>query len=300
MVECNEHVDLRETLFSGQVFHFKEVRENEYMGVLGGTLVFLRQETGCIRYLDSHPESKSIVENFFNTHVDAGLQNKKHGLRFLTNDFYPTVFSFICSSNNNIKRITKMVEYLYSYGTRIDSQHHTDMSPSRDTRGDEPGNATEPGASLVDHVFYTFPELNVLVNIEDDLRKNKFGYRAEYICDAARFLLQNRIEWHALSYEEARATLMKIKGVGRKVADCICLISLKQFHVVPIDTHILKYSSCLFSLELRGLNAKTYDMIQKMWVEKFGRYAGIAQLYAFKEYVDRNTSKPKIISKAFS
>ncbi len=84
---------------------------------------------------------------------------------------------------------------------------------------------------------------------------------------------------------------MEIKGIGRKVADCICLISLRQFHVVPIDTHILKYSSSLFNLNLKSLNAKTYDMIQKMWVERYGEYAGIAQLYVFKDYVDRGISR---------
>ncbi len=134
-MECREHVDLKETLYSGQVFHFKHVRENEYMGVLDDVLVSLRQGADCIWFLDSHPRSRSVVEGFFNVHVDAKLQNRKHGLRFLTNDFYSTVFSFICSSNNNIKRITKMVECLYSYGKRIDTRHLALLDGQKDAGG---------------------------------------------------------------------------------------------------------------------------------------------------------------------
>lgn len=260
-VECGEYIDLRETLFSGQVFHFREVGEDEYMGVLGGTLISLRQGPEGAMYLDNHPSTGPIVERFFNLRVDVELEARKRGLRFLTNDFYPAVFSFICSSNNNIKRITKMVEHLYSHGEHVGGG------------------------------FHAFPGLEELVGIEDELRKNKFGYRARYVCDAARFLLENRVEWERLGYEDARNTLMRIRGVGRKVADCICLMSLGQFHVVPIDTHILKYSTKLFNLEPRGLSAGVYDAIQKMWVERFGRYAGVAQLYAFKEYVDGSTRR---------
>ena len=32
--------------------------------------------------------------------------------------------------------------------------------------------------------------------------------------------------------------LLQLTGVGPKVADCICLMSLDKHDVVPIDTHV--------------------------------------------------------------
>ena len=39
-------------------------------------------------------------------------------------------------------------------------------------------------------------------------------------------------------YRTARKELMKLSGVGEKVADCICLFALHHMDAFPIDTHI--------------------------------------------------------------
>ena len=65
---------------------------------------------------------------------------------------------------------------------------------------------------------------------------------------------------------EARAQLMKIKGVGPKVADCALLYGLHMLKAFPIDTWMSKAMKEFFP-----------DLTR----EDFGEYAGIAQQYVF-------------------
>lgn len=299
---CGEHIDLEETLFSGQVFHFRSIGGSVYKGVLGDMLVVLRQSGSSIYYADSHPGIAHALERFFNLGVCTRLETKKHGLRFLTGDLYPTIFSFICSSNNNIKRITQMVEYLYSKGRPVEDpmdENSMDEGPVHENTHSSCATITkeDPKTGATDtRRFYCFPALDALAEIEEELRINKFGYRAGYITGAARFLLENKADLASMSYPEARRFLMQIKGIGRKVADCICLMALRHFNAVPIDTHVLKYSTHAFNLDIKILNDRSYGLIQQEWIRRYGEHAGIAQLYAFKEYVDaRSSAKPRIL-----
>lgn len=41
-----------------------------------------------------------------------------------------------------------------------------------------------------------------------------------------------------MSYEEAKRELMKLYGVGIKVAECVCLFALQHVDAFPVDTHI--------------------------------------------------------------
>ena len=128
------------------------------------------------------------------------------GVRILRQDPVENLFSFICSSNNNISRISSMVEKL----------------------------CTEYGKKLVcdgtDSEYYSFPGVAALAaeGVEDRLRELGFGYRAKYIAGTASYILRNHSEsWlHSLRdrpYSEARAELMKLCGVGPKVCYLIVI-----------------------------------------------------------------------------
>lgn len=276
-------IDLKKTLFSGQVFNFKEIESGIFAGNIYNYLCVLKQQDDKILFLDTSPDIEKFIRIFFNTDLEIEHLPDSKGLRFLTNDFYPTVFSFICSSNNNLKRITKLVNYLYSKGLELKLNKEYMIEKYG-------GNAMlDPFIiELLKHSFYKFPELKDLVSIENELNTQKFGYRSKFICESARRLLEqkNEIDWAALSYEEAKKNLISLSGIGRKVADCICLISLKFFHVVPLDTHIFRISKNEFQMQSKTLNDKLYFQIQQLWVEKYGKYAGIIQLYKFKESLD--------------
>ena len=219
--------------------------------------------------------------------VDKGFSDAIPGLRFLTNEIYSTIFSFICSSNNNITRISRMVDFIYSKGEELNIILPSDIEE-------------EIYLKLKNNKIYKFPKLSALIGIENELILQKFGYRASYICSAAKYLKEQNPNFDGLSFERSRELLLQIKGIGRKVADCILLIGLKFFHVVPLDTHIIRYSKSEFNLNFKSLNDKIYSEIQQLWIDKYGKYAGIIQLYVFKRSVDlktgrKNIKRPKLL-----
>lgn len=80
------------------------------------------------------------------------------GVRLLRQDPLETLFAFICSSNNNIARISLMVERMCAeFGDRLGEAEGTD--------------------------FYDFPSLEALAKggVEQKLRELGFGYRAKFV-----------------------------------------------------------------------------------------------------------------------
>jgi len=295
-----------------------------------------------------------ILHRFFNLGLQVAVSNPVDGLRFLTNEPLPAIFTFICSANNNINRITGMVKHLYSLGkvrmiirligdeiwlsndlndavkdvnadlndavkdvnADLNDVNVNGIELTRDkenSRNTESTRSTAPTDALPrEVVLHEFPGLRDLIDKEAHLKSNGFGYRAGFICSTAQKListdlLKNILDRYNASvdgkradngpdcnsssicngeYESMQAQLMTLKGVGRKVADCICLMSLGFFHVVPIDTHIFKYSKDLFKFQETRLNGTVYRKIQELWRKEYGEYAGIIQLHAFKRRVD--------------
>ena len=74
------------------------------------------------------------------------------------------------------------------------------------------------------------------------LRELGLGYRARYIAETARTIVQGEISLEKIYrmryYNRAKNELMKLCGVGEKVADCICLFALHHMDAFPVDTHI--------------------------------------------------------------
>jgi N-glycosylase/DNA lyase len=89
-----------------------------------------------------------------------------------------------------------------------------------------------------------------------------------------------------LSTFEAREELLKFVGVGRKVADCILLMSLDKKEVVPVDTHVhqiaLKHYG--FKSLSRGkatMTPKLYEDLNLKFFSIWGDYAGWAHSVLF-------------------
>lgn len=78
--------------------------------------------------------------------------------------------------------------------------------------------------------------------VEENLRKLGFGYRAKYIAQTANMVVNELpkgwlMDLREKPYREAHDALIQLSGVGPKVADCICLMSLDKTEAVPVDTH---------------------------------------------------------------
>ena len=170
------------------------------------------------------------------------------GIRLLRQDPWETLCSFIISQNNNIPRIKKIISSLC----------------------ENYGEATADGRSLA------FPTARALADAgEEKIFALKTGFRAGYIVNAARKVADGEIDLDRVmacdTYAEAEAELMRIRGVGPKVAACALLFGFGRTEAYPIDTWMKKVAARHFP---EGLDHT-----------KFGKYAGIAQQYLF--YMER-------------
>ena len=94
---------------------------------------------------------------------------------------------------------------------------------------------------------------------------------------------------------------MQFKGIGRKVADCICLFSMNCHSSVPVDTHIFQIAKKLGYIsqnhDKKSLSDSLYRRISDCYVDRFGQYAGWAQqilfagdLTMFKDKLESSTT----------
>ena len=103
-----------------------------------------------------------------------------------------------------------------------------------------------------------------------DLAPVRLGYRAKYICAAARQVASGAVDLEAvrhMDYAHAKAELLRLTGVGIKVAECICLFALHHIDAFPVDTHIRQMLDAHYP---KGFPLKRYK-----------GFAGVMQQYAF-------------------
>ena len=264
-----ECFSLEKICLSGQCFRFRELEKGKYCVVAFGKYLEIEQNDKEVIFYCNEKEYNEIWKEYFDLNTDY----KKYlnhiaitdeylnqvirfgeGIRILKQDIWEMIISFIVSQQNNIKRIQKIIELL--------SQRFGEMK------------YTQQGI-----VYYTFPSIECLANAtEQDLKDCNLGYRAKYILKTANDLFQNQSIIKSLknmNYTESKKELMKLYGVGEKVADCICLFSLHHLNAFPIDTHI---KSVLQSQYQNGFPFDLYD-----------GYAGVIQQYIF--YYDLNKNK---------
>ncbi len=149
----------------------------------------------------------------------AQLIGLSPGIRFLNQDFFECLISFIISANNNIKRIKGIIERIC------------------ETYGDKVGE------------HYTFPTAERLAKCtEEDFKALGAGYRSSYILESARLFAAGYDYTPLLNrdIDSARKELTIFKGVGIKVADCVLLFSLMRKDAFPVDTWIRKVMHALY------------------------------------------------------
>ncbi|XP_052576140.1 N-glycosylase/DNA lyase isoform X9 [Peromyscus californicus insignis] len=209
-------------------------------------------------------------------------RRQEPGVRLLRQDPTECLFSFICSSNNNIARITSMVERLcQAFGPRL--------------------------IQLDDVTYHGFPSLQALAGpeVEAHLRKLGLGYRARYVCASAKAILEEHggpawlQQLRAAPYEDAHKALYTLPGVGTKVADCICLMALDKPQAVPVDVHVWQIAQRDYGWHPNTSQAKGPSPLANKELGNFfrnlwGPYAGWAQAVLFSADLRRSnqTGKP--------
>lgn len=256
-IEDVTNLDLRQTLDCGQSFRWTENPDGSFDGVafnkkvrvwLDGKNLYIENadkrdfENIWKRYFDLELDYGKIRESISKIHpVLAEATKYAPGIRILQQEPYEALCTFIISQNNNIKRIKGIVQRLCEcFGEEL-------------SQG-----------------VYAFPTPQKMASLTvEELAPIRAGFRNRYLIDAAQKVYSGEVrlnECRTLEYEKARAELMKITGVGVKVADCTLLFGLHRIEAFPVDVWMKRAMEKLFP------NLKVSD---------FGEYAGIAQQYIF-------------------
>ena len=249
-------LNLERTIFCGQAFRWTKKEDGSFHAVVRDKIIDVTQnENEIIFYNSSDEEIKNIIKSYFDLERDYvkicdGLSADKsfktafdeyEGIRILRQDSWEALCSFIISQNNNIPRISGIIDrFCRGFGEKLNDED------------------------------YTFPSFEKLKGITaEELAPLRAGFRAKYIADAVQKLYYGEISLEKIQkmpIEEARTELCKIKGVGAKVAECTLLYGFGRMEAFPVDVWVKRIMA---------------EMYPEGLPEFFKGNEGIAQQYLF-------------------
>ena len=272
----------------GQCFRWNLEKDGSYTGVVGNNVIIVKKEYNditikgtfndnikdvCNRYFDLNTDYLKIKNEL--SKIDDNLKtsvNYGEGIRILKQDVWETIISFIISANNNIPRIKGIIE-------RLSQKYGKELSWN--------GNK-----------YYTFPTIEELSKASvKELRELGLGCRDVRVFETTRIIANKIVDIEELEemedVEKLRIQLLRLPGVGPKVADCIMLFSMKKFEVFPIDVWVKRVMKELYNEQIEKVkindknhfrypkNSKENQKILEFANQKFGKIAGLAQQYLF-------------------
>ena len=244
----------------GQCFRWNKQVDGSYTGVVKEAVLNVKKEENtiivsammagdievlCREYFDLETDYTKIKEQL--SKVDENLRisiQYGSGIRILKQDLWETLISFIISANNNIPRIKGIIERIAkNYGRPI---------------------------SWKNNIYYTFPTPDELGKASvEDLRSLGLGFRDKRVWETTQKVLSGEINLEALEnendVEKLREELLKIPGVGPKVADCIMLFALKKLEVFPIDVWVRRVMNELY------IKQEDETKVNKKQIQKLAR-----------------------------
>ena len=264
--------DLEATMTSGQVFAW-EKDNNGWVGMVDGTWVRLEALSHGIRAFTASPQTDwKWLKHFLQSevgladllatfpgddpHLSAAVKCC-YGLRLLRQSPWECLASFILSSTKQIVQIRQIVRALsMRHGTPV----------------------TTPAGHPPAFAFPTAVQISRLS--ENELRDCKMGFRAKYLLTAANRLVAGELDLEKirqLPLPAARAELIKLPGVGEKIADCVLLFAYDFPTAFPIDVWVARALSQFY---FKG-RKKRLDQLRRFASRHFGPNAGFAQQYLF-------------------
>jgi N-glycosylase/DNA lyase len=292
---------LERTLANGQCFRWRKdpaqkgapEGEEHWLGIVGGRVVWLGRIPGpdgagdLIRYrLAPAGEAEADaawLRAYLRFDVDltavyadwrtrddylGTLTETLSGLRLVNSPAEECLLSFTCSKANAIPRIQRAIgELARTWGTPLVTEGKT--------------------------TYYRFPAATTLAGLDPATVAAQTGleWRAASLIEVAAQVAAQPADWfaqlRAANYATAHAELTRLRGVGAKIADCVCAFALGKDAAVPVDTHVFQVTQARYLPALRGksLTDARYAQIAGFWREHFGPYAGWAQQYLFYDHL---------------
>ena len=260
---------LRETLEGGQSFSWYPTSEISWIGSFKSKVVELKFLNNNILWRTSleYAATESDILNYLwldQTYLEAvnnlpwrsdlvlaQCVQALPGLTILNQPLEETLFYFLLSSAKSIPQI-KEAGFLVckNFGTSL-------------------------GKNL-----WGFPGWKKLATLEEqDLRNLKLGYRAKYVHQVAKVFEQDPqylLRVTQSDYENAKSSLVKLPGVGPKIADCALLFGGRKTQAFPIDTWISKALDAHYNL-----NSFNHEQKVLFARKHFGKFCGLAQQFLF-------------------
>ena len=282
------HYDLDATLDSGQAFRWQKQGES-WVGIIGSRWVRLHSDSFSIAaeaaqpvgnwswlvdYLGLDVDLTALLLTFPDDEPMRTAVNACRGLRLLRQDPWECLASFILSSTKQIVQIQQIVSLLCE-------------------RFGEP--VLVPATFWPAHAFPSPARLARAT--EAELRACKMGFRAPYLLGVARSIASGEFvpaRLHQLPVEIARHELMQLRGVGRKIADCVLLFAYGFQSAFPVDVWVAKALRQLY-FPRRRVNLQR---LHRFAATHFGPNAGYAQQYLFhfmrtKSVSSRSRRRPR-------
>lgn len=213
------------SLDCGQAFRWQAQSDDSFTGAAYGRLLNISQNGDSLTLKNTTKEDfENIWKHYFSLDEDyeeickmlckdayiTPAVERFYGIRILNQEPWEALFSFVISQQNNIKRIKLIIDRL----------------------------CTRYGVCLQDG-FYSFPDCETLSHLsESDFAELGAGYRAKYLERLAKSAAAGEIDFEKIKkmkLDDARRELMKIYGVGVKVADCSLLFGFGFFDAFPVD-----------------------------------------------------------------
>lgn len=277
LVFNSQYFNIVDTLNCGQIFRFKPFKDGFLVNSLDKCAYCYQENKNVVVYCEEN--DKGYFSNFFDTDrdyaviyssaVNSGYEILKisaeigKGIRILNQDKLEMLFSFVISQNNNIPRIKGIIDKLCAR-----------LGERKTFMGCE---------------YYSFPKLEVLANQSLDFYKDiGLGYRAQYVLELAKYLLNFDIDTlEKMPTNKLKEELLKIKGIGQKVCDCVALFGFHRSDSFPVDTWIEK-------VYYENFNGKLTDRkkITKWFIDTFKENSGYFQQYLF--YYKRSIEGQKV------
>lgn len=267
--------ELKDIFDCGQCFRWNEEADGSYTGVVkNGVLnvycdnknIYFKGNLDCgiesfvNKYFDLDRDYEEIKSKL--SKIDKYMENSikyGKGIRILNQDLWETIISYIISANNNIPRIKGIIERLSKkYGTKVEFNNNE---------------------------YYLFPTAEQLKDVTtSEYRTLGLGFRDIRLFETTQMINSgdaNLEELYKMKTLDIRERLLKLSGVGPKVADCILLFSdLKRFDIFPIDVWVRRVMNDLY---IKNPDEKKVSnkLINTVAFDKFGEDAGLAQQYLF-------------------
>lgn len=272
--------DLEKTLSCGQLFRW-EKHGDWWFGTVERKVIKIRHVNDVLEFEGARNE---FVKDYFRLQDDLPCilstisrddfikraTAASPGLRLVRQPPWECLISYICATYKNIPAIRSMIfELSLRFGEKI---------------------------TFEGKVFHTFPDPQVLAAASrHELVSCGLGFRAKRIQETARAIAENEVDLEALrkaDYAEAKKGLLRLPGVGHKVADCVLLFSMEKLESFPVDVWIKRvvqeryahWFDALFISRIsrkNSLSPREYEDVSRSARKYFGKYAGYAQEYLF-------------------